>query len=582
VDASRKAVTVDSASALDEYTELAVLSAIMQHGAAIMAVRSTLRCDHFSSDRLRRIYSAMLAVADRGAAPDPVTVAWELRQRGELEVTGGHEFLTEVTGLIPFVPENSNVAYHAGLVVDRALGRMATRVLDGAQQSLAAGTARPGDLVRDLTRLVASVESSSALPTPVSALAPVDDELLEFVVDEIWPAGEPGVIAGDGGSFKSSNALVLVGAGAGGYRVWNRFQTRQRKALIVSAEDSRAVIVMRLEAIVRGFGWDRERVLGNIEILAAENIALDDPRWRAHINQTVERLDAGYLLIDPWADVLGDKDENRNSDIRPIVGYLRGLATRMHGAVIIVHHMTKQPTAAAAKQSKPAKQKTADRVRGATAFINAMRTALYLEDTPAGVRVEHFKANRTEKLSEFLLSRAIASEPGNRLRWISAQFFYTSDTEAKTREAAEIIVLDLVTKRPGEFNSTKLREAAEQAGVRKEEASAAIAKLSASGKIAADTPKGNTKLWRLSEPAQLGLGKLGRLEKEGLPNLPNARAGTSGQPAGVPAPLQGQANTPPPEAAGRLPDAADPHATSTSDDWTPDDSQRAVMDQERA
>src|SRR5690606_35568539 len=100
---------------------------------------------------------------------------------------------------------------------------------------------------------------SESLPPATRALDAPPCEPPEWIIGDVWPAGEVGLIVGDGGAFKSSAALHIAGAIAGGYQVFERFSTVRRPVLIVSAEDSASVILMRLEAFIAGHSWDRER-----------------------------------------------------------------------------------------------------------------------------------------------------------------------------------------------------------------------------------------------------------------------------------------------------------------------------------
>ncbi|MEP7067029.1 MAG: replicative DNA helicase, partial [Gemmatimonadota bacterium] len=63
---------------------------------------------------------AMIAISQRNEVVDPVTLGNELNRRGELDASGGKEYIGE---LIDAVPTAANVEYHAKIVKEKALLR---------------------------------------------------------------------------------------------------------------------------------------------------------------------------------------------------------------------------------------------------------------------------------------------------------------------------------------------------------------------------------------------------------------------------------------------------------------------------
>jgi replicative DNA helicase len=74
----------------------------------------------FYDERHRRIFRAMIAISQRSEVVDPVTLGNELNRRGELDASGGKEYIGE---LIDAVPTAANVEYHAKIVKEKALLR---------------------------------------------------------------------------------------------------------------------------------------------------------------------------------------------------------------------------------------------------------------------------------------------------------------------------------------------------------------------------------------------------------------------------------------------------------------------------
>ena len=90
----------------------------------------------FYSERHRRIFRAMIAIAERSGAVDPLTLSDELGRRGELEASGGKDY---IGFLVDVVPTAANIDYHAQIVKEKALRRrlieVSTAIVQEAYES---------------------------------------------------------------------------------------------------------------------------------------------------------------------------------------------------------------------------------------------------------------------------------------------------------------------------------------------------------------------------------------------------------------------------------------------------------------
>lgn len=74
----------------------------------------------FYAERHRRIFRAMVMITERGSVVDALTLSEELSRRGELEASGGKDY---IGFLIDAVPTSANVEYHAKIVREKAILR---------------------------------------------------------------------------------------------------------------------------------------------------------------------------------------------------------------------------------------------------------------------------------------------------------------------------------------------------------------------------------------------------------------------------------------------------------------------------
>ena len=100
--------------------EQAVIAAMLMDTDAILRAGEHVDDTMFYDERHRRIFRAMIAISQRSEVVDPVTLGNELTRRGELEASGGKEYIGE---LIDAVPTAANVEYHAKIVKEKALLR---------------------------------------------------------------------------------------------------------------------------------------------------------------------------------------------------------------------------------------------------------------------------------------------------------------------------------------------------------------------------------------------------------------------------------------------------------------------------
>jgi replicative DNA helicase len=103
-----------------EDAEQAVLSAMLMDQDAVLRATEHVDDTMFYAERHRRIFRAMIAIAERGAVVDPLTLSDEMARRGELDASGGKDY---IGFLVDVVPTAANIDYHAQIVKEKALRR---------------------------------------------------------------------------------------------------------------------------------------------------------------------------------------------------------------------------------------------------------------------------------------------------------------------------------------------------------------------------------------------------------------------------------------------------------------------------
>jgi replicative DNA helicase len=98
----------------------------------------------FYAERHRRIFRAMVAISERGSVVDPLTLSDELTRKGELESSGGKDYIGYLVGAVPTA---ANVEYHAEIVREKAVLRQLIQVSTQIVHDAFAGMTTAGELL---------------------------------------------------------------------------------------------------------------------------------------------------------------------------------------------------------------------------------------------------------------------------------------------------------------------------------------------------------------------------------------------------------------------------------------------------
>ena len=105
--------------------EEAILGAIMLEKKAFDSASEILKPECFYVEAHQRIFKAMRSLADQSIPIDILTVAEELKTRGDLEFVGGPYFVTKLTNS---VVSSANIDAHARIVLQKFIQRELIRV----------------------------------------------------------------------------------------------------------------------------------------------------------------------------------------------------------------------------------------------------------------------------------------------------------------------------------------------------------------------------------------------------------------------------------------------------------------------
>jgi replicative DNA helicase len=127
-----------------EDAEQAVLSAMLIDQDAVMRAVEHVNDTMFYAERHRRIFRAMISITERGGVVDPLTLSEELARQGELEASGGKDY---IGFLVDTVPTAANVEYHAKIVREKAVLRRLIEVSTSVVQQAFEGKNTASELL---------------------------------------------------------------------------------------------------------------------------------------------------------------------------------------------------------------------------------------------------------------------------------------------------------------------------------------------------------------------------------------------------------------------------------------------------
>jgi replicative DNA helicase len=127
-----------------EDAEQAVLSAMLIDQDAVMRAVEHVNDTMFYAERHRRIFRAMITITERGGVVDPLTLADELARQGELDASGGKDY---IGFLVDAVPTAANVEYHARIVREKAVFRRLIEVSTAVVQQAFEGKTTATELL---------------------------------------------------------------------------------------------------------------------------------------------------------------------------------------------------------------------------------------------------------------------------------------------------------------------------------------------------------------------------------------------------------------------------------------------------
>ena len=352
----------------DDVAEQSVLGGMLLSKDAIADVVESLRASDFYKPAHETIYEAILSLYGHGSPADAITVADELKKRGELTRVGGASYIHT---LIASVPTAANAQYYAEIVKEHAIMRRlieaGTKIaqlgyanetevdtlVDQAQAEIYAVT--DGNAKEDyvsfseaLEETINEIDANSNRPDGVYG---VPTDFIEF--DELTGGlhgGQMIVIAARPGVGKSTLALDIARSASIHHQMTTVFfsleMSRTELAMRILSAEGKISMGRLKKGDLDTEGWTNLATLqGRID--SAPLFIDDSPNMtlmeiRAKCRRLKQRNDLKLVVLD-YLQLMssGKKVESRQQEVSEFSRSLKLLAKELDVPVIALSHLNR-------------------------------------------------------------------------------------------------------------------------------------------------------------------------------------------------------------------------------------------------
>ncbi len=331
----------------DPQAEAGALGCVLLANGAAAGLLDRLTPDDFYDIRHQAIFRGLRLLRIDGKPIDPLTVVARLRQSGEIDDAGGHDY---VLSLPDQGPTASNFDYWLGILQEQSTRRAALR--DGTELARLANdpqvsAAALADAARRMSLAYVVTKSNGELTirTPAELLAMTFDDSDCILGDRLMASGQSVVFAGQAGVGKSRLALQLAVACITG-RSFVGIETHAPDLtwLVFQVENTNRRLKDDLMALRQWCGADWQRVNDQIRIHTLEGeadtfVSLDSGPNSDRIAEAIQRHNPGAVIWDSLYN-FGIGDLNKDSDMAATLAAISRLTKqgRPERVPVVLHH----------------------------------------------------------------------------------------------------------------------------------------------------------------------------------------------------------------------------------------------------
>ncbi len=355
------------------HAEMTILGGMLVDPVAIVDATMLLQVDDFALDSHRRIYAAMLHLAEGGHAVDIVTMAEELKRRKELDSIGGVPYLASLTeGL----PRKLSIESYVKIVRDKSLMRQLMTVCDLGMVEAADQSQQALDVLNNVSARLVEISEHAVTGGFSDITAIVKDSFGS--IDALYEQGRE--VTGLATHYidfdkmtsglQESELIIIAARPSMGKTAWainiaeNAAVRGGKVVAVFSLEMSKASLLRRMlasqamvnsKAIQTGMLMrdDRQKLIAGLEKLMESKLFIDDTpgitlaemrakarRVRQQQNGQLDLIVIDYLQL-MTGSTSGGKVENRTQEVSAISRGLKALAKEMKVPVLALSQLSR-------------------------------------------------------------------------------------------------------------------------------------------------------------------------------------------------------------------------------------------------
>ncbi|MGI9078903.1 MAG: replicative DNA helicase [Gemmatimonadaceae bacterium] len=363
-----------------EDAEQAVIAAMLLDQDAILRASEHVDDTMFYREGHRRIFRAMVSLSERGDVVDPLTLAEELSRHGDLDASGGKDY---IGFLVDAVPTAANVEYHARIVKEKALQRRlietATSIISDAYE----GKSTSAELLDEAEQKIFAVSQQRG----AQGFMRIKELLWPTMerIEELQRGGKTitGVASGFTDldelttGFQPSDLIIVAARPSMGKTalVLNMAQYAAIESsvpvAVFSLEMSKESLVQRMltsearidsQLLRKGMLRDEDfpRLARAAGLLNSAPIWIDDSpsitllEMRSKARRLKADSDIGLVIVDYLQLIQGPTDsESRQQEISQISRSLKALAKELRVPVVALSQLSRAPEQRAGDSKRP-------------------------------------------------------------------------------------------------------------------------------------------------------------------------------------------------------------------------------------
>jgi replicative DNA helicase len=355
------------------HAEMTILGAMLVEPVAIIDATMLLKTDDFALDSHRKIYAAILQLAEMGHGVDIVTVTDHLSKKKELDSVGGLPYLASLSeGL----PRKLSIESYVRIVRDKSLMRQLLTVCDMGMIEASDQSREALDVLNQVTSRLTEI-SEHAVTGGFSDIAAIVKDSFGSI-DALYEQGRE--VTGLATHYiefdrmtsglQESELIIIAARPSMGKTAWainiaeNAAVRGGKVVAVFSLEMSKASLLRRMlasqalvnsKAIQTGMLMrdDRAKLINGLELLMESKIFIDDTpgitlaEMRAKARRLKQQQGSLDLIVIDYLQLMtgassGAKGfENRTQEVSAISRGLKALAKEMKVPVVALSQLSR-------------------------------------------------------------------------------------------------------------------------------------------------------------------------------------------------------------------------------------------------